>query len=498
VRHRLLLLVCLLAACSKETAKKTEPKSREARCDAIVTQAGQQAQMVMGALAVSLGDGTPEDARRAAADAKAEMRGELDALRKQCLEWPERTVDCFDDPVFAALHQDECEQASAVAFGQTVPIADVKPGPEPAWTFTFPAKPEPLLVRDDGWALARTIEHDEDYKSTYRLTAIREGTLLWQVEKQTTAQLLDLGERGVAVVAEGQLEFLNPATGEVTRTVRPSGKDTPDFDPEWSSQPYVVLVAQDGEDLWVADTEARFYRVDVEGNEAKYEGRLPEESLDSGARLWIFGERRWLWEDYDLRVFDAQWSPIASMRAHDFMGSVEVDETGATLIVDGEVVRLNASACKGSRTFAVSGWPHRGDLVMGDECEDCGRAPTGCIAWSKHISDVSNAPVARLADGAAVVSDGEKTVALREGEELWSAGTMAAGPAAAGTNVFVVSVEETRWRLWSLDAKSGTAQWATERPADDSALYNTDDIQLQLAGDWVFAGYDRELIGLKP
>ena len=33
--------------------------------------------------------------------------------------------------------------------------------------------------------------------------------------------------------------------------------------------------------------------------------------------------------------------------------------------------------------------------------------------------------------------------------------------------------------------------------ATGQAVY-TDDIQLQLAGDWVFAGYDRELIGLKP
>ena len=451
--------------------------------------------MVMGGMALALGDGA-DDARKLAAEVDGEMRAELDALKQRCMSWPERTMDCFDDPVFAALHRDECEQASAAAMGATVPVRDAKPGPEPAWTYRFPAKPDPLLVRDNGWVLARSIEFGEDYDSTYRLTAVREGEKAWEIEKTTTAQVLDLGSRGIAVVSEGRVDILDAETGEVTQSLRPSGEGTPGFDPEFGTQPYVAVIAQEGERLWLGDTDAQFFRVD--GDAIVYDGALPRESLDSDARLWVEGERRWLWEGGDLRIFDREWKVQASMRAHDSMGSVRVDATGATVVVDGEVLRLDGQACRGTDWFAISKWPHRGDLVMGDECENCPPAPAGCVSWWAHVADVSNAPVAVLQDGAVVASDGEKTLAMRDGETVWSVGTGAAGSAAVADDVFVVSVEETRWRLWSLDAKSGEANWALARPGNDAALYDTDDIHVQAAGPWIVAGFERDVLGLKP
>lgn len=495
-------LLSVAVACSGDTKGSTKTSSessnalsKASRCDAIVEKAGQQAVLMMGAMAGALGE--PSDAPGAMAEARTEMRGELRALHDQCLEWPERTLKCFDEPVFMALNSDECEQAVAVAMGQTVPLEDVPPGPEPTWRYTFPAKPDPLLVRDDGWVFARTVAVDEDYKSTYRLTAVRDGKKLWEVEAPASKQILDLGERGIAVLVEGRLEILDAESGTTKASVRPDGKGLPEFDPEYDSQPYLAVVAVDGETLWVGDTEARFYRID--DAKPEFVGALSEESLDSGARLWVFGDERWLWEDYDLRRFDTHWKPLASMRAHDFMGHVEVGSDHALLVVDGEVVQLDPKACEASQTFAVSNWPHPGDLVFadGDECADCGRAPKGCVAWSSHLSEVSNSPVGRLPDGGVVVSDGEKTVGLRGGASLWSAGTGAAGPAVVAGDVFVYSVEEERTRLWSLDVNTGAPRWATVLPGDGGLLYNTDEINLVAAGSWVVGGYKADIVALQ-
>ena len=496
MRGLLVSFVTLVAACSGGASSKSSAKAektRASRCEAIVAEAGKEAAMVMGLMAGALGD--PADARDAAAEARLGMSGELLALKEKCLAWPERTVDCLDDTAFRLLHRDECDEAVAVAMGQTIPIEEVAAGPEPAWTYDLPAKPAPLLLRDDGWLLARTVEYDENYDSTERLTAVRGGEKLWELEKDTTEQLLDLGARGIAVVAQGSLEILDPTTGEVKETHRPTGEGVPDFDAEWDSQPYIVLVAADGDTLWVADTDARFYRVTKDG--ARFDGLLPEESLDSGARLSVFGEHRWLWEDYDVRILDAKWSVRASMRAHDIMGEVEPDADGATLVVDGEVVRLNVARCSGPGTMDVSNWPHPGDFVIEDECEHCRRPPEGCIAWSFPLSEVSNAPVGHLRGGGIVVSNGEKTVALRDGAELWTAGTGAAGPAAVSDAVYVFSVEENRSRLWSIEPETGKPTWAVELPGDDGMLYNTDDITVKAAGPWVVAGYQTRLIGLK-
>ena len=177
--------------------------------------------------------GDASEAKDAVAEVRSGMRSELRELSTQCQAWPERTLKCFDEPVFMALHRSECEGLVAKALGQAVPLDDVRPGPEPAWSYDFPAKPDPLLVRDDGWMMARTVEFDEDYKSTYRLTAARAGKQLWEVERHSSRQIVDLGTRGIAVIAEGALEFLDAETGEVRKSLRPSGSELPEFDAEY-------------------------------------------------------------------------------------------------------------------------------------------------------------------------------------------------------------------------------------------------------------------------
>lgn len=491
-----LFVACTSSKGESKSSSDTKALTKEARCDAVVEKAGQQAVLMMGAMAGALGE--PSDVQGAMDEARTGMRGELRALRDKCLEWPERTLKCFDEPVFLALNRDECEEAVAAAMGETIPLDDVEPGPEPAWRYTFPASPDPMLVRDDGWVFARTIEVAEDYSSTYRLTAVRDGKKLWEVEKEATEQIVDLGARGIAVLVAGQLEILDAETGETKKTIRPDGKGLPDFDPEYDSKPYLVVLAADGDTLWLGDTEARFFRLTDSG--PQFAGALSEESLDSGARLWVFGEERWLWEDYDLRRFDADWKTVTSIRAHDFLGHVEVVPGRATLIIDDEVVELDAAACESSQTFAVSSWPHPGDLVFedDDECAECGRAPRDCVGSATHLSEISNAPFGRLPDGGFVVGDGEKTVALRQGRSVWTAGTGAAGPAVVSGDVFVYSVEEERTRLWALDPATGAPRWATVLPGDGGFSYNTDDINLAAAGSWVVGGYKGEIVGLKP
>ncbi len=69
--------------------------------------------MLVGALSMAGGGG--DQMRESAAEARMAMRFELDALRESCLRWPERTVKCFDSPMWAALHRDECERRSVEA-----------------------------------------------------------------------------------------------------------------------------------------------------------------------------------------------------------------------------------------------------------------------------------------------------------------------------------------------------------------------------------------------
>lgn len=203
---RALLFVCLACSCSRDVkkaeTKETASKTRAERCDAVVEVAGRQVALAMGAISLAFGEDASE-VKEAVTEVRSEMRSKLSALSKQCQAWPERTLKCFDEPVFMALHRGECEGMVAKALGHPIPLGDVKPGPEPAWSYDFPANPDPLLVRDDGWMMARTIEFDEDYKSTSRLTAARAGERLWEVEREASSQIVDLGSRGIAVIAQG-------------------------------------------------------------------------------------------------------------------------------------------------------------------------------------------------------------------------------------------------------------------------------------------------------
>ena len=496
-------------ACTKKGGD--EVQTRAQTCQKISDQVVQQAELAVTMIGAMAGDDDDGKSAELAAEAKAEMRVMAEKMKADCLSWPEETVKCFSEPAYALRHTDECERAAAAYSGEPLPPADVPEGPKIAWSHTFKGKPSTVRLTPDGLVLARFSDYQSgegDAEGTWykAVVAVEDGKELWAHEGDYDPDVTELDDATFGVVQDGKLLAITAATGETAWTYQPSTEGIEDFDPEWDSAPWVKVVARDGDALIVGDGDARFYRVTDKGEKGERIGQLSEESLDSDAHLFVSPDGlRWLWEGYDVRAFDAEWNVEVALRAHDSLSAVHVFDGGAALLIDGEVMVIDATKCGGSDAFvAPSQWPHAGELFVRDmdECADCGKPPAGCVTWQKFVADVSHEPMAALPDGGWAVSDGTHTFALRDGKEIWKSATSAGGRTVFGKSVYAIwpggEEDDEPAKLWALDPATGKHQWGTALPKKPGGwMYSTDDVHLLTAGDWLLAGYG-DTISLLP
>ncbi len=495
-------------ACTKKGDDQAQTRAQT--CQKISDQLVQQAELAMKMVAAMAGP-DDEDGAELAAEAKSEMRAMAEKMKTDCLTWPEETLECFADPVYAMRHTDECERAAAAYSGEPLPPADVPAGPEPAWTHTFAGKPSTLRLLADGLVVARFYDYDSgegDAEGTWykALVAVKDGKPLWAHEGDYDASITEIDDATFGVVQEGKLLAITAATGETAWTFRLSTEGIEGFDPEYDSAPWIKVVAREGDGLIVGDGEARFSRVSGNGTKQESLGRLTDETLDSDAEFVVSPDGlRWLWETYDVRAFDAQWNTKVALRAHDSLSAVHPFDGGAALLIDGEVMVIDAGKCGGSTEFAApSKWPHKGEMFVRDmdECADCGQPPAGCVVWQSYVADVSHEPMAALPDGGWAVSDGTHTFAFRDGKEIWKSATSAGGRTIFDGSVYAIwpggEEDDEPMKLWALAPATGKHQWGSVLPKKPGGwMYSTDEVHLHKAGDWLLAGYG-DTISLLP
>lgn len=503
------LVVCgVLLGCAKSSKPAQESTSskpsKAERCKRIAQTAGRQAGLVLGLTAAAL----DEDA--SAKDSVRDARGAADAAAKEfetkCLDWSDEAVDCLADPMHMALHQSRCEEAVAEAFGHALPPKDVPVGPSPKWSFRFSAAPTDLLVMPSSTVVAR-IAHTEfpdegEPIRTEELVGVRAGKQAWR-RPGRHAPTLTPGRAGeVIVVLDGALVAIAADDGSEQWTWRPS---KPASAQEWMSEPSIKAVARDGDGVLVADGDARMYTIGLDGSGGRQVHAFEDESMDSDARLFAGADGlRWLWEGYELRAFDEAWAPVAWVGAHDVLTDVHFGKTQTVLMIDEELISIDARAC-GAGKVAPSGWPHPNTLRFGDdddECPDCAPPPRGCVRWQTRVPDISASPIAAAEAGRLFVNDDEALLGIDAGTEVWKTGIAVGKQLARSGNVYAVVVDGDDGgptALWKLDADDGTPQWSSRvAEGDGSWMYSVDDVQLAASQTLLVAGFGAELVAFEP
>lgn len=406
-----------------------------------------------------------------------------------------RTAPSPTNPPQADPPAQKQDTASARPPHKTLDL-DAPAGPAPAWSYALPARPTQLLGREDGWAVARTLQLDQT-DAIWTLTAIRDGTKLWE-NHEPTEWMADLGARGLAVGFAGTIRRLDPKVGTARGPIDIKRVESAELDARTATgRRDAVSVFEDAAHGLYGVTERSLRRL-VRPTDAT----LPDfdSFLSGGAHLWLA-------DGSDVHLLDASWHLQATIGAHEGIESILVDEQGATLAMDGALVRLDPSACTARDRITVPGWRGSED---DDRCWDCSPAPRGCILWSKSLPDELGATAEERelsvdiiagAPGTIVFSDRVQTraVAVGDGSDLWSTPTRAFAETArtAEGDVLAVSAAPTTWRLWSLNGTTGAPNWVIERPAAQrDERPDAYDVTLQVAGRWVFAAYGPDLIAL--
>ena len=516
VLRRLSIALCLLSpgACKKdepasEGAAASEPEGPQARrkreCERFATDMARTG-LVAGQVLVSALDDDPQSARRGREEMKAEAATLRTELLDKCMQWPEEVMACL--PPLGVL-KDGCEERLLAAMeGATPPPQDVTAGPAPAWSFTLESDPRTLAVAEDGTVVAIAgVESDG-------LVALRDGAVVWRKQGELARWLLALpgGSAGATWVTaeESRLVAFDPSSGTERWSVAMPRLD--DGEDGWGDEPppEVMHAALEGSAIVVGDAEARFFRVEPErcatapATCVTFEGRLNDEILDDDARLYVDGGgTRYLWEHGVLRAFDAQWQPLMTARAHDSLSQVTVAGDRMVLLVDDDVVVLDPAACRSEATFAPSGWPQPGALVVrgADECAECREPPPGCRRWRTYLEGVTGEAPALMDDGAVVVNAEGYTLALHDGATRWKASTGGGGPLVSdGARVFGFSTELREGDppgLFEVSASEGRLRWRTPLPVEVGDLYFSDDIRLALRGPWLAASYEQTIVALR-
>jgi outer membrane protein assembly factor BamB len=502
--------LAVAAGCTKKPDPATEAvaETRAEKCERVASETGRTAQLAMGLLAHAVED-DPAAARASAHEAKGEVAELVAKTRSECISsWSDEQVRCMAEPLYALRHADECERAMSAAAGEPMPPDDVPAGPKATWAMTFEGTPSTLRLRADGLLVARFSDYESgegDAEGTwYRaLVGVRDGKQLWSHEGRYDDNLVVVDDDTYVAVSEGKVIAFDPATG-VTKWewVLPTD-GIEDYDPQWSSPPWAAVVAKADDALLVGDQEARWYTVRADGTKGAFVTAFEDETLDSDARLLVGPDGlRWLWEGDDLRAFDAQWQQRVGLRAHESLSDVVVGDGEVTVLLDGEVMAIEADKCASEAQWvSPSSWPHPGEMTFSgeDDCEDCAKPPTGCVKWAVYVADVSREPMGVMADGGFVVSDGTETVAVRGGAEAWRAATGAGGTTVVRDGVVHALLAggasfddepPVPWKLWALEAGTGKHQWGSTLTGGTTGLtYSTDEVHLATSGPWLVAGY---------
>jgi hypothetical protein len=548
---RLVIASCLLgAACTKGDAPapadaQTPEAKHEQECERFATEMARTG-LIAGQVLVTALDDDPESASRG----RAEMKQGAQQLRRElfdkCMQWPEEVMGCL--PPLGIL-KDGCEERLLAAMdGAKPPPEHVPPGPAPAWSFALPGEPRHVAVTSDGTVLVVGAA----------LVGLRDGKLAWRKDGEFDGWLLPLPGKPSTWVGgiEDRVVAFDPADGSERWSARlptvedESGEPSADDDepPEGSEPPAgdeldtfgtkadVQVATLHGDGLLVGDAAARFFRVDprhcasIGGSDTgkdkatgkdkdtgknkgkrkatagacvTSDGRLPDEILESDARLFVdANDKRYLWESGILRAFAKGWRPLMTARAHDMLSHVTAAEGRLVLIVDHDVVELDPTQCRGEATFGPSGWPQPGALVIreADECDECRDPPPGCRRWRVYLDDVTGESPALLHDGAVVVHHDGYTLALHEGQTRWKVFTGGGGPLATdGTRVLGFSTglrEGDVPGVFEVAAADGGLRWRTALPVDVGQFYFSDDIRLALAGTWLAVTYEETVLAI--
>jgi outer membrane protein assembly factor BamB len=421
--------------------------------------------------------------------------------------------------------KDGCEERLLAAMdGATPPPKDVEAGPAPAWSLTLAHEPKHVAVASDGTVLV----------VGEALLGVRDGKVAWLMEGDFDAWLVPLpGEPSTWVAGlEDRVVAFDPAAGRErwSASLPAVAVDEESGEPETTADVQVAALREDG--LLVGDAAARFFRVDPRrcspapeaaakapgaGACITADGRLPDEVLESDARLFVDGnDKRYLWESGVLRSVAGgrsgrspatpaaldDWRPLMTARAHDVLSQVMVLEGRLVLIVDDEVVELDPTQCRGEATFAPSDWPQPGALAMreADECDECRTPPPGCRRWRVYLDDVTGETPALLHDGAVVVHAEGYTLALHQGATRWKVSTGGGGPLVTdGTRVLGFSTglrEGDPPALFEVAAADGSLRWRSVLPVEVGQVYFSDDIRLALSGSWLVAAYEQTVMAL--
>ena len=509
MRRRLVVAACLtaFAACKKDepassssAAEKTPAEKKKAKCDAFAEQMTKTAAMAGKMMVAALDKDGPglSESEQKQVDVEAEkLRKDL---AKKCLDWPDETMECLSP---MSMMREGCEQRVLAAMQGAAPMpTDITAGPKVEWSFTFESQPRHVAVAPDGTVLALAgVESNE-------IIALRDGKVAWRKEGDFDPWLVPLGE-GVFVAAERDELLAFNATDGARRW---SASLPPLPEDEGGSIPDIKVAARVHSRLLVGDGEARFFSIEPRGCEkpgsivtcVSAAGRLEDEILDGDARLFVDSDdRRYLWEDESLRIFDGRWNVQATLSAHDSLDQALLDGGRLALIIDDDVVELDPSKCQAEAPFAVSGWPQPGALVFSeaDECKDCPAPPEGCRLWRTYVEEVSSEPFARLSDGTLVVHNDEITRAIEGGKERWALAANFGGPIVGmGDRVFGFSMghEETASvSILELDGKTGQPRWQTSLALEIGEMYFSDDIQLAVSPSLLAVGYEQQVMALK-
>jgi len=496
--------LCTVSACTKRSEPAAAQLSPEAKkkqeCERFAKDMASTALMTGHLLVTALDDDPVGASAQASRDGmKTEALRLKDELVAKCLTWPEEVMRCL--PPLGSLKEGCDERLIAAMDGATAPPSEVPKGPEPAWVFTLESQPRALRLAADGTVVVIAgVESNE-------LVGLRDGAVAWRREGDHASWLSSLPGATPTFLAAEHDEVLafDPVTGTPRWTA-----SLPELSPdEGGGSSSVMVVAPMGERLLVGDADARFFSVDPSACAAggsgcvSAQGRLVDETLDSDARLFVAGNKRYLWEDETLRAFADDWRVLMTARAHDALEHVAVREGRVVLVVDDDVVDLDPTQCRGERPFGVSGWPQPGALVLGEsECEECGSTPPGCRRWRAYVEgSAGNAP-ALLDDGSVVVHGEEHTHAVHEGTPRWKIGLGGEGPLVTdGTAVLGVGNgmrEDDPPVVYELDPATGLPRWQTLLPRDDEEdfVYG-DDVLLSLAGSWLAVSHEQQVLLLE-
>lgn len=534
----LVIASCVLgaSACKQDeppatTAAETPEEQRKRECERFATEMARTGLIAGQVVVTSL-----EDDPAAASKGRDEMKAVAQQIRRdlfdKCMQWPEEVMQCL--PPLGIL-KDGCEERLLAAMdGGTPAPGHVPPGPAPAWSFVLPGEPRHVAVASDGTVL---VVGDA-------LVGLRDGKVAWRNEGEHDGWLLPLpGEPSTWVAGvEDRVVAFDPADGrERWSATLPAVADGEagaaeddafedeldgggDDGAELGASPTkadVQLATRRGEGLLVGDAAARFFRVDPSrcgpsrpdaGERGRkrpadacvtLDGRLPDEILESDARLFVdAGDMRYLWESGVVRAFANDWRPLMATRAHDELSHVSVAEGRLVLVVDDEVIELDPTQCRGPAPFAPSEWPQPGVMYVrdSDECSDCETPPPGCRRWRVYLDDVTGEAPALVRDGAVVVHHDGYTLALHDGATRWKVFSGGGGPLATdGTRVLGFSTglrEGDAPGVFELAAGDGGLRWRTALPVDVGQVYFSDDIHLALGGTWLALAYEQTVLAI--